>query len=174
MSNERSLRRRLLTAVLGSGVVLGTIGTAYAFSGSWTGPWASEETPPTMCADDTVATRLECSGSNCDNIRVSCTNAPKDLLGYSWGPYRSEEQGTNNCPAGSYATGVDCRGNYCDDESIQCTVMQGATHANCEWVGPFSEEAPRNFGQCPSGKFIAGLFCSGSNCDNQYINCCNM
>ncbi|HTU58582.1 MAG TPA: hypothetical protein VMF89_09110 [Polyangiales bacterium] len=168
------VKKYLSALVTGIGTAGLLVGTAYAFTGTWTSQWTSEELPPAMCADDTVATKVECNGSRCDNIRVTCTNAPRDLQGHSWTAYKSEEAGYNYCPAGSYATGIDCRGAYCDDEAIQCTRLTSAVQSNCQWVGPFSEEAPVNFGQCPANKFIAGLYCSGGNCDNQHIYCCNM
>jgi hypothetical protein len=148
--------------------------SASAFSGTWWTNWNSEENQPAMCADDTVATRMECRGGNCDDVRFSCTNAPRDLWGHTWTDYKSEEVGYNNCPTNYFVTGVHCHGNNCDDLALQCTQMVGAAQSNCQWVGSFSEEAPVNYGQCPANKFIQGIFCSGSNCDNLWVYCCNM
>jgi hypothetical protein len=165
-------RRRALVLVSMLSVALGG-GFAFAYSGAWTTQWTSEEYQPTMCADDTVATRLECWGSNCDWVRMTCNNAPRELWGHTWTTYKSEEEGYNYCPTGYFVTGIHCHGGYCDNEALQCTQMLGAVQNSCQWVGPFSEEAP-NFGQCPAGKYIQGLYCSGSNCDNQWVYCCNM
>ena len=109
-------------------------GLAFAYSGTWWSQWASEETQPAMCASGTVATRLECWGSNCDWVRMSCTNPNRELWGHTWTAYKSEEQGYNYCPTGYFVTGVDCQGNHCDDESLQCTQMVGAVQSNCQWV----------------------------------------
>lgn len=150
------------------------IGTAYAYTGTMYTPWHSEENQPAMCADDTVLTRLECKGRYCDDVRGKCVNPPKQHGLYTYTPYSSEEEGGNYCPNGYYITGIDCHGSNCDDQSLQCTRMYDSSHKNCQWVGPFSEELPVNYGECPSGKYATGIYCTGSNCDNKYLRCCEM
>lgn len=167
-------RQRRTVGLLSTLVLTLCGGLAYAYSGTWWTHWSSEEDQPAMCANDTAATRLECWGSNCDWVRMSCNNPPRDLGSHSWTAYKSEEQGYNYCPTGSFVTGIHCHGSKCDDEALQCTQMYGAVQRNCQWIGPFSEEQPVNYAECPAGKYIQGLFCSGSNCDNQWISCCNM
>lgn len=145
---------------------------AAAFNGTWTTKNASEETPPATCADDTVMTALTCIGPNCDELRGVCTNPPNNMLTHLWTKYRSEEEGSNVCSVGTYVTAIDCRGAMCDDMALQCTLLEGAGHVDCGWQGPFSDELPNNTASCPAGKFIAGVFCVGANCDDLWIKCC--
>ena len=148
------------------------IGTAYAFLGTFWTHWHSEENQPAMCADDTSMTRIECSGGYCDNVRAKCETPPREHGSYYFTSYKSEEQGRNMCANGYNVTGIDCQGAYCDNQSLQCTRMYGGYNRSCEWLGPFSEEGPRNYRECPDGKYITGTFCSGAYCDNKYIHCC--
>lgn len=175
MKNQLRFRSsKKVTILIGFMAMVLLVSSAYAFNGTFTSRWHSEENQPAMCADDTVATKVQCSGSYCDNIRVQCKNPPLQHGSYTYTSYKSEEQGYNQCSNGYYVTGIDCHGSYCDNQSLQCTYMQGASHSNCVWEGPFSEEGPENWGECSSGKFAAGLYCSGSYCDNKWVYCCNM
>lgn len=170
--NRRGIGNHLVRAVVIAGILM--MGTAFAFTGTMYTRWHSEENQPAMCADDTVMTRIECSGGYCDNLRGKCVNPPREHGNYTYTAYKSEEEGYNYCPNGYYITGIDCHGSNCDNQSLQCTQMYGASHNNCQWIGSFSEEAPVNYGQCPGGKYAAGIYCSGKRCDNKYIYCCNM
>lgn len=151
-----------------------------------------------------AATGAGCWGSYCDDTRLLCTTMPYGATvipsSAYWSEWTSEEtDGTStHTSAGWYAydadnyhvcdwsgtpgfvTGIRCAGDYCDDVSIQCSQMStrwgrltyrvGAT--NCGWSSYDSEEQGSiDFG---ADRFIAGVACSGSYCDNLAYYVCSM
>jgi hypothetical protein len=79
---------------------------------------------------------IRCSGSNCDNVKIECTNAVKwngsqnvylTANQCSWSNWYSEENSyPNGVDFGStrFITGAECRGRYCDDMRFYvCTIV---------------------------------------------------
>ena len=88
-----------------------------------------------------------------------------------------------------YSYGDICAGNSVGD----CSGTNGVTLKNnggiraygniyapdndpesCTWTAYISEEAGSTGISCPSGKFVAGIRCSGSYCDNVSLECCEL
>src|SRR3982074_471122 len=60
----------------------------------------SEETPPATCNPGSFISGIRCTGSYCDNIKISCAVFRGAALGRaSWMPWVSEEQGLKGMPA---------------------------------------------------------------------------
>lgn len=92
----------------------------------------------------------------------------------AWSGYVSEEQPPTIC-ANNYAVrGFDCSGSYCDNVSINCRPVFGHPFGNSIWTPYFSEEgstADRR-GRCAGPqRWMTGVACSGSYCDNLSIRC---
>lgn len=151
-----------------------------------------------------AASGAGCMGDYCDDVRLLCTTLPYGATvnpsSVYWSEWTSEETDgtTTHSSSGWYASDADnyhvcdwsgtpgfvtairCSGSYCDDISIQCSQMSvhwvglnlavGAT--NCAWSAYYSEEQGSiDFG---TNRFIAGVMCSGSNCDNKSYYVCSM
>ncbi|HWA72985.1 MAG TPA: hypothetical protein VG937_11640 [Polyangiaceae bacterium] len=134
--------------------------------------WTSEEFPPLVCDGASLIDEMNCSGSNCDNMRAYCTPSGGTRGSSTWTSYFSEE-GTNYryCGANQWVTSIACTGGYCDNISLLCTTISGVTPRDCHWTGWMSEE---NGGALYFGfhYFMRGAQCSGSNCDNlRYYVC---
>lgn len=139
----------------------------------WTGYVSEESTTPATCSYGRAAIGFECTGSFCDNIRMRCEDLPGAQPGYSyWSPW-FEHDGLKQytCPADEWITGIQCWGDYCDNISIRCTSMQVWTTGNELWHSAsyghgYSEENGPFI--APAGRFIAGIMCSGTHCDEKY------
>ncbi len=92
----------------------------------------------------------------------------------------------NPLDSGGIVQGLKCRGSYCDAISIECSVPRypdgrpvPMDAAECEWLGPYSEEdIGIDFNLHSRGRgsgtlrFVAGIECSGSYCDNKRFLVC--
>jgi hypothetical protein len=185
-----SSKSSYVAAVLvGSAVILGGCGTgaeenttntdtqtSFAttdqhITSGWTA-FTSEEYPPITCDSSSLVSGVQCTGSNCDNIRFLCTPTAGVRGTSYWTSYFSEE-GTNwrYCNAGSWVTGIACNGDDCDNISLQCSYMSNISQRNCYWTGWMSEE---NGGYLYFGTnyFINGVQCDGDDCDNKRYYVC--
>ncbi len=103
---------------------------------------------------------------------------------YSAGWYRYEDKYYRVCHNTSdYAGlvgGIRCSGSYCDNISIECTqaakwvngVRYPVNVTNCGWTGWYSEEQGSvDFGY---NRYITGVACSGSYCDNKSFYVCSL
>ncbi|MEX1362716.1 MAG: hypothetical protein AB1Z98_06290 [Nannocystaceae bacterium] len=133
-------------------------------------PFISEEDPATTCDTGQVMTGFQCSGGNCDSLRIECHGYGGTLGTSTWSTWFSEE-GTSwrFCPSTAYVTGMTCQGSQCDDISIECTTSNLARN-NCQWSGWFSEEDPAFLANV--GDAIAGVQCRGSRCDDKRFFVC--
>jgi hypothetical protein len=187
-----------LSLALAAGSLASNAHAAY-----WTN-WVSEENggPATYCYTwSEGASGFGCSGSYCDNVRVYCDTLPfGDRLdpstdywtryfseedsgigtGYSVGWYPWDGDNFKVCEptwTAGIMSGVKCSGRYCDSISIECTVplKSNGTRAyltNCGWTGWYSEEQGSvTFGY---NRFITGVQCSGSYCDNKSYYVCSL
>jgi hypothetical protein len=77
-------------------------------------------------------------------------------------------------------TGIDCSGSYCDNIRLECTqivqLVYGVPYwlgvTNCSWSGWYSEEQGSvDFGW---NRFITGVECQGSYCDNKRFYVCSL
>jgi hypothetical protein len=145
-----------------------------------TGP-ISEETPPATCDPGSVVSEVRCTGSNCDNITISCAVLGKSFVGSSrWTEWVSEEQKTRACPDNYYIAGFACRGSYCDDVSLYCVEFPTARRVSCGLTARVSEENGGELSFLSQGdkagqKFAArSLTCTGSYCDNMQFDVCEI
>lgn len=130
----------------------------------------SEEDPPATCNSGDAVYAASCYGSYCDNTRLYCAETNYPVSYRYWTSYFSEE-GTyyRYCGANEIMTGIACSGGYCDNVSIECSGIPNR-RSNCQWIGRHSEEQGYfYFG----GKYVSGMYCTGSNCDNHYYYVCN-
>jgi hypothetical protein len=130
----------------------------------------SEEDPPAACAFGDAVSGATCYGDYCDNTKLTCASTQFPVYNRYWTSNFSEE-GVNYryCGATEIMTGISCAGSYCDNVSMECTNI-GRTRNNCYWAGPYSEEQGfASFG----GRYVNGMLCTGSNCDNHYYYVCN-
>ncbi len=178
------------TLMVGSTVVLGGCGvgtpedgsgskeesasiatTEQAVTSGWTA-YTSEEYPPIICDSSSLVSGVQCSGSNCDNIRYYCQPTAGVRGSSYWTSYFSEEDvNYRYCNSGSWVTGISCTGDDCDNISLQCTYMSGISQRNCYWTGWMSEENGGYLG-FGTGYYINGVQCSGDDCDNKRYYVC--
>ena len=103
----------------------------------WNPPISEESAQPSECPFSPVD-QFQCTGKNCDNIRIHCSDLVRlRRLSSRWLPAISEEHvpmGPNatgrpaafcNVDAGEVITGVSCSGKYCDNISFQCSIFEG-------------------------------------------------
>lgn len=130
----------------------------------WLG-WFNENTPPSTCPTNNLATGTQCWGGWCWWMALECHPGTGTLGDRSWTPYFSEEnQSYQICPGSSYVSGMHCRDSYCDNLSLECTTTSTTPAAHtCAWSGWFSEEDAPFY--APWATAIKGVQCSGSNCD---------
>jgi len=164
-----------------------TASTSEAIVNAWT-PWVSEESTmssATCGGSAAAATKAQCSGAYCDNMRLYCGALPKGFTRTSsavwWSdPYISEEAPNNVqwCPGGYVLDGIRATGSYADNISIHCAQTNFPTQGtNCRWMPWFSEE---NGGtQTFYYNVVSGLpsvalavACNGSYCDNMTYYVC--
>lgn len=92
----------------------------------------------------------------------------------AWSGFVSEEQPPTICPNNYAVRGFDCDGSYCDNVAINCRPVFGAEFGQSIWTPYFSEEGSMDErrGQCAGPqRWMTGVACSGSYCDNLTIRC---
>ncbi len=137
----------------------------------WVGG-VSEETTPRTCNVGDLAIRAFCSGSNCDNtwLRCSETNVP-NLSNRVWQSFVSEEGNNIRDCGNGYITGLAAKGRFGDNISIECSYFSGRTPRNCSWTTRVSEEQGELV--FPNGRFAKAIQCTGGFCDNKRFLVCN-
>lgn len=154
------------TASLSEGVEVGLM--AWTGGATWTS-FTSDNLPPVTCPVGSLVTGFDCSGSNCDDVRLKCQpQTGHTLTSRSWTSYFSEEA-TNFRRCTGFMTGLAATGSYSDNLSMECTTSSRSAR-NCVWSAWFSEEDP-NF-EAPTGTFVRALQCSGGSCDNMRAEYC--
>lgn len=153
----------------------------------WLGPISEESAYNNKdCSQaDIGVTASYCSGSYCDNNWLRCAHLPTGVqssLGTVTGRWVSEEQPTyydfcvdSNGYLNGIVTGLSGSGSYSDNLMLHCgTVSFSSGHwwGSCQWTGWFSEEGG-GYNYFPSGKFAAGIACSGSYCDRVAYYVCS-
>jgi hypothetical protein len=138
----------------------------------------SEETPPATCNPGSFISGIRCTGSYCDNIKISCAVFRGAALGRaSWMPWVSEEQGLRECPQNHLIAGLACQGSYCDNVSLYCVEVTNMQAVNCSNTREVSEEQGGElsfFSDVPQGVFARAMKCSGRYCDNKSFNVCEV
>lgn len=92
----------------------------------------------------------------------------------AWTGYVSEEDPPTICPNNYAVRGFHCMGDYCDNVAINCRPLVGAPFGESIWTPYFSEEGsgPDKRGRCAGPqRWMTGVACSGSYCDNLSIRC---
>jgi hypothetical protein len=162
------------------------------------GPWAE------CAYQDLAVSGIQCSGGYCDNVRVRCETLPFDVLmmnyntsgwfseensGYSTttseGWYRYDNSYSHVCNysgAAGIMTGIHCSGSSCDNVELECATpmrlvngsWQPAQLVDCIWSSYHSEEQPAYASPEGSNRFITGVSCHGSYCDNKSYYVCSL
>lgn len=162
------------------------------------GPWAY------CGPSNEAASGFQCSGSYCDDVRMKCETMPYGITvtGYhasatfseenngigtvtSEGWYRYDNSYSEVCNYSGSAgivTGVRCTGSNCDNITLECAtpmthvegVAEPAQLTNCAWTGWFSEEQAAMQYATGANKWITGVACSGSYCDNKSFYVCSL
>ena len=147
---------------------------------TWTGPMSEEFGGPLSCPAGQVVVGVQCNGSFCDQISLRCDNFGASL-NPSGNPHWTEWVETggdifgNNtlrdavCAPGEWMTGLDCRGDWCDDVRVACRPSNSRA-VDCTWTGLYSEEQPPYY--APDSRFLAGVHCEGTHCDNKRYYVC--
>jgi hypothetical protein len=146
----------------------------------------SDETPPAVCSSGSFVTGIRCTGSYCDNIKITCTNLPGAATdGYRWTPWVSEETFPGYCtgPVPMFIAGFACNGKYCDNISLFCVYLANADLFKiyrCWTTRSVSEEqgGTLSFQEGSSGGsgivVATQMSCSGSYCDNKTFYVCQI
>ena len=150
-----------------------------------TGYISEESSPPFLWCSDTghSVSGVRCSGSKCDNVSIRCHDMPYHTPP-GWYPYAltgNQHVCHDNGSAG-VMTGFGCWGSYCDSIILQCAepsmyVGIGREHAeltDCNWSDYFSEEDPWFAHGVNSNKWITGVECANSHCDDKRYYVCDM
>jgi len=154
----------------------------------------SEETAPARCPAHYAMSGARCEGPYCDNIVLTCCrymadhyvppgeSAERPTPGYNaspgqndWTAWFSEENGggtTQTSHQSGLISGLACRGDYCDDIRMLAFSPAARAGATCVWLDPVSEEGNRS-AQCPAGRFVKDIKCTGAYCDNISLQCCD-
>lgn len=89
----------------------------------------------------------------------------------SWTAPTSEELPPRTCPTGYAVDAMECTGSDCDNVALHCGQISTASSPDT-FLPYISEEAAKpNFIQCGPNRFIVGIACQGSHCDNLSIQC---
>jgi hypothetical protein len=198
------------------GIVVGLVcllgGRSVAQAAYWT-RYISEEAPYnyTYCDWDEGMNGIGCSGSYCDNLKLSCENLPSGVTGdpstdrfTSWfseeddGGIIAQEgegfgsshllnerycnshvPGTIDSFGPAVVAGWQCSGSYCDNQSLECVVPKHTSDgswgyfASCVWTTTwYSEENSGFVFSTASHRFVVGVRCGGSYCDNKQFYSC--
>jgi hypothetical protein len=143
---------------------------------SWTSRFSEEGANSRTCPGNSFMTGLRCTGSNCDNLELRCTDLGVTRQSCRWTDWVSEENGgTLQFSSGDYAAGVQCRGSRCDDKQFFVCKSSVALSPSTGWSRWVSEEQGGTL-YCgePFTSFdsvVAGARCSGANCDNISLLC---
>jgi hypothetical protein len=167
---SRPATLRLCTPLLCAFLLLVTPWQGVAY---WTGS-TSEEYPPIGCQPGDLISGVYCTGSNCDNLALSCADTNYTPAVRSWLPFISEETpNTRLCPNLGFITGLACQGRYCDNVAVECTTMYGhAVSGPCQWTPWVSEEGGGL--TFPTSYYAVGVACIGSYCDNIAFYVCRV
>jgi hypothetical protein len=148
----------------------------------WT-DWTSEERAPVQCHSNYGAIGFACHGSYCDDVKLGCAQVP-DWTWLSdgtveWSNYFSEEGARTSsnryiCKDGGIVTGISCKGSYCDNISVECQKLASGTldTDKCDWTVTSLSEENGGFFDFGRDKFITGVQCDGSYCDNKRFFVC--
>lgn len=148
----------------------------------WTGSFSEESPGEGHCPQGFAVRGANCTGSNCDNIALYCCpySSNGDPTGRVWSGWFSEENGGMPFPvsmANRFVTGMRCSGNYCDNLQLELidTSRLHFVGGSCYQGAWYSEENAGSGGNqfiCPANYWVGDVACSGSNCDNMALYCC--
>jgi len=192
-----SLSSFVLALGVPAAVVAAVSWTSYVSEESG-GPWAE------CAYQDLAVSGIQCSGGYCDNVRVRCETLPFGTLmmnyntsgwfseensGYSTttseGWYRYDTSYSHVCNyagASGIVTGIHCSGSHCDSVELECAtpsrlvngVWQPVPLVDCTWSSLHSEEQPAYGSPEGSNRFITGVSCHGSYCDDKSYYVCSL
>ena len=162
------------------------------------GPWSY------CAPSNQAVSGFDCSGGYCDDVRVQCQTLPAGIIvqGYNFSDWYSEEDsgiGTwtsagwyqyddsythvcNGPGVSGIMTGIHCQGSNCDNIQLECAtprrISDGAWETvamvDCAWTSWYSEEQPPLVFATGANRFIAGVRCGGSYCDNKRYYVCSL
>jgi hypothetical protein len=138
-----------------------TVGSSY-----WT-DYFSDENVAGYCRDGYLVTAMQCTGRYCDNMRMLCTySGQKSIIKQTLSTFSEESPNSRICSNPYFVTQIQCTGDYCDNLTLSCSNFSylQRNSADCYWTSSFSEEQSAMY--LKSGYYLAGVKCTGSNCDN--------
>jgi len=131
----------------------------------------------TYCGWKGIARGVQCKGWYCSELALNCVDYPN--WDWAWQDYMGEisDESANNerkCAPDSFISGIKCSGWYCDNVTIECLKFKNhyRNEASCSWSSYISEENPTPLDASP--KYLAGVKCSGSYCDNMKFYQCSL
>ena len=155
--------------------------------------WLSEENHSFGCPDDGYIAVIWCNGRYCDDKRFRCrTGYKKANAAPVYSGWKSEEDDTYMCPKGYFIDMVQCDGDYCDNVSVRCSKMEPIPRVEfgqCREMKGISEEGGRrdgydvtgqpkevgdNVAHASNNQLFGGFHCTGSYCDNLYMQWCDV
>jgi hypothetical protein len=149
---------------------------------TWIGPVSEEVgSNSATCAQANVGVQqAQCGGKYCDDNYLYCKALPAGVTTFGGGffsHYISEESPNNlvvcdtlgGMNPNGIVDGIRAQGKYSDLISVHCRETSRPP-TNCQWSAYFSEEQRLlDFGV---GRFVAGVRCKGSYCDQvSYLTC---
>lgn len=144
--------------------------------------WVSEESGAEWegtngwrsCPQGQFLRALRCRGDYCDDMQLMCCNPadhpapPQQVVSQYVGA------GGYTCPTGFAMAGARCAGSYCGAIELHCRRYAPGPDADgtYAWTPSFSEEGRESGADKfeSDSALVAGLRCSGENCDNVALN----
>lgn len=196
------MNSKIFLTLLSSVIALGVPAVVVA-AVSWTS-YVSEENggPWALCGPASqAASGFQCSGSYCDSVRIHCETLPFGITveGYNMSDSFSEEDDgigsvtsegwyrydgdsyhvCNRSGAAGILTGIRCQGSYCNNITLECATPmtplgQPAALIDCGWTDEFSEEDGALSYPEGANRFITGVRCDGSYCDDLSFHVCSL
>jgi hypothetical protein len=161
----------------------------------WEGEFSDEAPKNTSsCEEGGIVTGWQCRGGNCDNSTIRCQDFGLKPIAKSgeYGVNSCRRMGTiinpgectrkvtrtktrsEKCPPDMFATDFRCNGKDCATISFTCTQFEGVTATECRWTSSALSEEDGGKMLLEPYEGIAGIECSGHNCDNKRFYVCIM
>lgn len=140
----------------------------------WTS-WFSEEDGGYSEALSDFIVGIGCDSGRCDNKRLVVVKSGTSPVGgnEAWTDWFSEEDGGHvGCDGSRVVSQIRCEGDNCDNMQLRCSNLRNGfrtTYNDFEYVDYFSEEEGERI--CPSGYYLNGIRCRGSDCDDISLRC---
>lgn len=196
------MKSRSILALCATLISMGVAADALA-AFTWS-PYFSEESEPPQqwCSLASQAVDgVRCQGSYCDDVSIRCNDLPFGMTtqGHNWeaqitnpdaiviagpaGDYIVSDENGHVCGLGNgILTGLHCSGSHCEDLFLECATpvieyegsMVAADFVNCDWSTTYSEEDPWFAYGASANRWITGIQCYNSHCDDKSYRVCQL